>query len=110
MEIGVILGSLLIHMPILLAYLAGVIVTLLLANRQHTSAAYLALIGFALLLFFESLASLTSLAPFWFANMGIPVGRVSTLVGLIALALNLGSTAGIVCLILALWRGLRPPI
>ncbi len=107
--LGALFSSFLVRMPIILGYLAGAIVALVLAARQRSGAAYLALAGFALLLFFGFLASFGSLAPFWFANVGMPMARVGTLVGLIALVLNLGSTVGIVCLILALWRGLRPP-
>lgn len=103
-------SGLLVRIPLLLAYLAGAIAALVLAIRQRSGATYLALVGFTLLLFFGLLASIFSLAPFWFADAGMPMARVATLVGLITLVLNLGSTAGIVCLILALWRGLRPPV
>jgi hypothetical protein len=108
MAIGAIFGNLLVRMPLLLAYLAGVVVTLILANRQRTSAAYLALAGFALLLFFGILAAFGALLPLWIAPMGMTGARIGVLVSLAALVVNLGSAVGIVCLILALWRGLRP--
>ena len=109
LAIGALFGNLLIRMPVLLAYLAGVVVALILANRQRSSAAYLALVGFALLLFFGLLASFGALLPLWIAPMGMTSTRLGVLVSLVSLVLNLGSAVGIVCLILALWRGLRPP-
>ncbi len=108
LALGALFGNLLMRMPILLAYLAGVVVALILLNRQRTSAAYLALAGFALLLFFGIVAAFGALIPLLIAPAGMPAARIGVLVSLAALVVNLGSTAGIVCLILALWRGLRP--
>ena len=95
--------------PALLVHLAGVVVAIILLVRQEkgSGSAVLALIGFALLLFFDvanfargPLINLVSRR----AAMGI-----GSLIATIGCCCSVFEVTAVVCLIIAIWRALSSP-
>ena len=98
---GVLLIDLVLgRLPLMLAYLAGVIVSIILVRRRGDMPAWLALVGFAILL----LTNLFGIA----LNLLVAVGTMGLgFMGLIGLVGNIAALAGMVCIIIALWQGMQ---
>ncbi len=105
MNLGV---TLLARLPSLLACVAGVIVGVVLVTRRRDTAAWLALVGFGLLLAMDVGSWLTNLLPAWVGvhSGAAGVASIAGLVGVLGIVVHIGSAAGILCLAAALWVGL----
>jgi hypothetical protein len=90
--------------PIMAAYCAGAIISLILVSRRKDAASWLALIGFLVLMAVTEATWMMDRRLFMWAP-----GEIYSLGGRythLNILLNLGSTAGVLCLAMALLLGL----
>ena len=96
-------STLLVRLPMLAAYAVGVLVGLALVVRRRDAAAWLALIGFGLLLATQLGGWLMNALPLWLASGGAySLAGVFTCLNVV---FSLCSAGGALCLAAALWIG-----
>jgi hypothetical protein len=102
-------ATLLVRLPGLAAHAVGVVVGAVLVARRRDAAAWLALVGFGVMLAVGVGSWLTSILPLWAIARGASarLATVAGIVSLLGLLLNLGAALGALCLAAALWIGLR---
>jgi hypothetical protein len=89
----------LLGLPLLMAYLFGVILTLLLAIRQKTVSSVLGFLGFLFLLGVRLVLPMFDVFTVRLQGRGMTLTRVGALVALANLAVNLASATAVVCLV-----------
>lgn len=103
-----ILTTLLVRLPTMVAYTVGLVVAIALVARRRDTPAWLALIGFGLLLVTNVSSWLLSVLPLWAASLGHhSMSGIAGVLGLGNIALSVLAAGGAICLAVALWMGLR---
>ncbi|HHX66052.1 MAG TPA: hypothetical protein GX702_14320 [Chloroflexi bacterium] len=107
MEMLSFIAVIVLRLPLILAYMAGLIVSILLMRQRRDSAPILALAGFVL---FLGIGIVNSVMPFIIDRVitaGTAAMGVGNLVSVISILSNLASTAAVILLVLAIWFGMR---
>jgi hypothetical protein len=101
------LTTLVVRLPTMVAYTVGLVVALALLARRRDAPAWLAFIGFGLLLVANISSWLLNMVPLWSASFGhhSMVGIAGAL-SLGNVVLNVLAAGGAICLAVALWMGL----
>jgi hypothetical protein len=96
--------SLIVRIPVLIAWIVAVILSVLMLNRGGGRAERLLLIGSGLMLVNNLLSPFASVFMQWFivAHRG-DIQSVGLISGLVNIPLGIISLAGIVCLVVAFW-------
>ena len=90
-----------------LAYVAAIILCIILVVRRRDWPSFLALIGFSLLLSMNVLFSLNPFFQFWLEHRGGAGYNANMVLGAAMLLESAVAALAVVCLVIALWLGPR---
>jgi len=96
----------LIRMPVVLAYVGAIIVSIVLVYRHRDWPSLLALVGFCLLLVMNVVFSVNPFFEFWLKQRGTSPD-VAWVMGAAMLLESTVAALAVGCLVLALWMSLR---
>jgi hypothetical protein len=89
----------LLGLPLFMAYLFGTVLTALLVVKQRTVSSVLGFMGFFFLLGVRAVLPLIDLYALRLRGRGMPLTRVSTVTVLADLAINIASSAAVLCIV-----------